>query len=205
MSRGKRFAKWTGWFSVAVLVGIYAMSGPYVFPVSWTLGACFKDWTSPSSYLPRASPLMTVDRLSGDASVRICYGAPSARGRELFGDDGLVPYEAYWRTGANEPTRLFTDTALRLGDVAVPPGRYSIYTLPGPEFWEVIINRSTFHWGYDFSDDVVIQEVGRVRIPAGVAPEFTELFTVDWGPGSPGGLLLTWGDVRITIPVEVVG
>jgi hypothetical protein len=61
----------------------------------------------PSGNMPvegRQSPYdsTTVD-VAGQA-LRICYGRPSAQGREIFG--GLVPWGTLWRTGANEPTIL---------------------------------------------------------------------------------------------------
>ena len=206
--RGIR-AKWLVWAGVALVVGVYAWSGPYLFPVEWGLGPCLKDWTSPSSYLPRVSPLVTLDGPPGgwsdappDAAVRVCYGAPSARGRVLFGEEALVPDGQYWRTGANEPTRVFTNVPLSLMGVSVPPGRYSLYTIPGPIEWEVILNRSTFHWGYDFSPGVLAQEVGRAMVPVEASEEFVETFRIAWSPGGRS-LDLAWGDVLVRVPVEV--
>lgn len=203
-----RWVKRGSWLTVAIVVLIYGTQGPYLFPVGWALGPCLKDWTSPSSYLPRLSALKTLDGPTwgrgDDAPVRICYGAPVARGRVLFGDEGVVPYGAYWRTGANEPTRLFTSVPLRLGSVAVEPGRYSLYTVPGLDEWEVVINRSTFHWGYDFSESVVRQEVGRTTLPASDTQPFADTLRLDWN-GPARTLDLVWGNVRVAIPAALEG
>ncbi|NNF28658.1 MAG: DUF2911 domain-containing protein [Gemmatimonadetes bacterium] len=194
------------WLALALVVLGYGLRGPYFFPVGLALGPCLKDWTSPSSYLPRLSPLRTVDGPSWepDRPVRICYGAPSTRGRVVFGDGGVVPYGEYWRTGANEPTRVFTSVALRFGPVELAPGRYSLYTVPGLDEWEVILNRSTFHWGYDFSPSVLGQEVGRTTVPAGNAGAPTDTLRFQWN-GEDRTLDMTWGSVTVPIPVEVVG
>ncbi|NNF25927.1 MAG: DUF2911 domain-containing protein [Gemmatimonadetes bacterium] len=204
-SRNPRFKR-ALWLVLALVALGYGLWGPYFFPVGWALGPCLKDWTSPSSYLPRLSPLRTVDGPSWerDRPVRICYGAPSTRGRVVFGDGGVVPYGEYWRTGANEPTRVFTSVALRLGPVELAPGRYSLYTVPGPEEWEVILNRSTFHWGYDFSASVLDQEVGRTTVPAVNAGTPADTLRFQWN-GEGRTLDMTWGSVTVPIPVEVVG
>jgi len=203
-----RWAKRGAWAALGLLVLIYGTQGPYLFPVAWGLGPCLKDWTSPSSYLPRLSLLRTLDgptwSRGADAPVRICYGAPVSRGRLLFGDEGVVPYGAYWRTGANEPTRLFTAVPLRLGAVTVEPGRYSLYTIPRLDEWEVIINRSTFHWGYDFSESVVRQEVGRITVPASAAQSFVDTLQLHWNEPTRT-LDLRWGNVRVGIPVALGG
>ena len=47
--------------------------------------------------------------------ITIKYGAPSVRGRQIFGDGGLVSKDwAYpvWRAGANSATAFHTDAAL---------------------------------------------------------------------------------------------
>lgn len=191
---------------LALLAIGYGLRGPYFFPVEWALGPCLKDWTSPSSYLPRLSPLRTVDGPSWEPErpVRICYGAPSARGRVIFGEGGVVPYGQYWRTGANEPTRVFTSVPLRMGSVALEPGRYSLYTVPGPDEWEVILNRSTFHWGYDFSPSVLDQEVGRTTVRAVAARVSADTLRLEWN-GDRRTLDLIWGQVSVPIPLVAGG
>ena len=57
----------------------------------------------------------------------------------MIGGEG-VPYGKLWRTGANEPTVIFTPVALDIAGVKVAPGKYSIYTVPGEKEWEVIVN-----------------------------------------------------------------
>jgi hypothetical protein len=60
----------------------------------------------PSPRMPlegRASPTTRPSSRWAEQAL-ICYGRPSARGREIFG--GLVPHGRLWRTGANEPTIL---------------------------------------------------------------------------------------------------
>ena len=90
----------------------------------------------------RQSPLDSLTFTAANQRVKVCYGRPSARGRTMIGGSG-VPYGKLWRTGANEPTVIFTPVALDIAGVRVQPGKYSLYTVPGEKEWEVIVNRST--------------------------------------------------------------
>ncbi len=191
------------WFLVLVAAAAGALTALYVLPVGVALGPCLKDWTSPSSYQPRASPLASTTLPLGDGAVKVCYGRPSARGRLVFGY--LVPWDRLWRFGANEPTRLFTSVPLDVAGLAVPPGRYSLYAVPGPERWEIAVNRSTFHWGLDFSPAVLAKEVGRVTVPSTVTARFVEAFTLRLLAEAPGraALVAEWERTRVVIPLAV--
>src|SRR5579875_3217620 len=76
--------------------------------------------------LPSPRHLLALSHSSGGATtkIEISYGAPSMRGRKIFGD--VVPYDKWWRAGANEATSFVTDRAVRLGDLMVPAGSYTL-------------------------------------------------------------------------------
>jgi Protein of unknown function (DUF2911) len=81
-------------------------------------------------------------------TVTIHYSRPSMRGRKIFGR--LVPYDRVWRTGANAATSLQTDVDLTIGGANVPAGSYTLYTLPGANGWQLIINKQTGQWGTEY-------------------------------------------------------
>jgi len=87
----------------------------------------------------------------------------------------------------------------------VPPGRYSLYTMPYEERWIVALNRSTFHWGNDFSDPVRAREIGRSVAPVDSSAAFVEQLTIDLEPtaGETADLVISWGYVRVAVPVSV--
>lgn len=198
--------KRTIWLVLSVIiVGIvgYAINGPYFYPTTVALGTCHYDWTSPTSYSSRASPMETVTFTVGEAEVRVCYSRPSARGRTIYGEnEGLVRYGRYWRTGANEPAMIFTNKPLRIGDVAVPAGRYSLYTFPGREAWEVVVNESTFHWGVPYTRGLEAQEVGRTTVPVDSLNQFVEQFRMQAVEESGTHLELAWGDISVRVPLQ---
>lgn len=162
----------------------------------------------PSGNMPvegRQSPYdsVTVD-VAGQA-LRICYGRPSAQGREIFG--GLVPYGSLWRTGANEPTILHLPFAADIAGLSVPPGSYSLYTVPQESGeWELVVNRAIDQWGHpsSYTDEVRAQELGRTPITTERMDQAVEVFTIRGEPASGGAdLLLEWERTRARIPVRV--
>ncbi|HEY0672212.1 MAG TPA: DUF2911 domain-containing protein [Longimicrobiales bacterium] len=146
----------------------------------------------------------TVITIAGRRAL-ICYGRPAARGRTMIGGEA-VPYGKLWRTGANEPTTLHIPFAATIAGVAVTPGSYSIYTVPGEKQWEVIVNRSTSQWGHEgrYTDEVKAQEVGRGRVASSALKDHVEVFTIRSTPAQNGAdLVLEWEKTRVAVPIRV--
>jgi hypothetical protein len=114
---------------------------------------------------PIPSPPAQAKVNFGSKTVTIDYGAPSMRGRKIFG--GLVPYDHWWRTGANSATTLKTDINLRIGNLGVPMGTYTLYTIPEKSGWTLIVNKQTGQWGTTYDET---QDLGRVKMTEGVIP-----------------------------------
>jgi len=148
----------------------------------------------------RTSPYDSAQVRIGEATALVCYGRPSARGRTMIGGDA-VPYGSLWRTGANEPTTLHLPVAAEVAGVALQPGSYSLYTVPGENEWEVILNRSVDQWGHEsaYTEEVRAQEVGRGTVPAASTEQHVETLTLR---GEQGALVLEWEDTRVRIPVR---
>ncbi len=172
---------------------------------SWA--PCPRNWSWAPAWQPRTSPLEAVPfRFDTGAHGKLCYGRPSLRGRQMIGG-ASIPYGQLWRTGANEPTTLHLDTAVRFGELELLPGSYSIYTVPGQVWWEVVVNRSTRQWGLEseYDDGVARQEVGRFRIAVESLSDPVETFTVRAvGVGVTGYLLVfEWERTRLRVPLSV--
>jgi len=107
--------------------------------------------------LPLLSPKASIMQNVGITKVEIKYNRPAVRDRKIWGD--LVPFNAVWRTGANEATTIEFSTNVKLNGNEVPKGKYSIFTIPGEKEWTVIINKAWDIWGLDYagheSEDVV--------------------------------------------------
>lgn len=154
----------------------------------------------------RASPYDSAMIDIEGLRAKICYSRPYMKGRVIFGPEGeaLVPFGKLWRTGANEPTTLHLATPAQIAGIAVEPGSYSLYTIPGETEWTVIVNRSTSQWGHEsrYTPEVQAQEVGRGTVVSEVVSEPIEQFTIRWEPAEAGAsLILEWADQRVSIPV----
>ncbi len=110
------------------------------------------------SQQPLLSPRDSVEISFGGNKISLNYGRPSMRGRKIMG--GLVPFDKWWRTGANEATAFVTQTDLILGGEVIPKGAYTLYTMPSAKQWKLIINKQTGQWGTVYNP-----ELDLVRIP----------------------------------------
>ena len=122
---------------------------------------------------------------------------------------GEVPFGKIWRTGVNEPTLLRTPIALSVAGVSVPAGTYSIYTIPGPTEWEIIVNRSYSQGGMEtfYTDEIRAQEVGRGRVSTEPTESHVETFTIRAEDRADRGLdvILEWEGTRVPVPVAAGG
>jgi len=152
----------------------------------------------------RKSPLDSLTFSVSRQPVKVCYGRPSSRGRVMIGGTN-VPFGKLWRTGANEPTIFFTPVAITVAGIKVAPGKYSLYSVPGPKQWQVIVNRSTSQWGEEsnYTDKVKAQEVGRATVTSEQLAAPVETFTIRSEPAGAKGvdLLLEWEKTRLRIPI----
>ncbi len=144
---------------------------------------------------PAAQATVTLD----GKSVTIDYNAPSMRGRKIMG--GLVPYGQVWRTGANPATTLKTAVNLKIGDLTVPAGTYTIYSLPSAEIWKLIVNKQTGQWGTVYNQD---QDLGRTKMQNGPTPSApVEQFAIKFEhtSGKTTQLHLIWENTDVFVPV----
>jgi hypothetical protein len=164
---------------------------------------CPKDWTSPGNwFLLRSSPMGSVRVMVEGHPVRICYGRPAARGRTMIGGP-RVPFGRLWRTGANEPTTITSAHPLSVAGIPMGPGRASLYSIPGPESWEVILNRSTSQWGAESEyEGVRNQELGRAIVASERTAEFVERFVIR---PDPDGVVLEWENTRVRLALSLGG
>jgi len=125
-----------------------------------------------------------------DTNFRVDFGSPKKRGRELFGN--IVPWGERWRTGANRATHFYTSSNLMFGDLEVPAGEYTLFTIPEQNGGTLIINKQTGQNGrtYDQSRDL-----GRIPMDITYKDDITEAFTITVEETESGGRLnLIWGN-----------
>jgi hypothetical protein len=117
--------------------------------------------TAPAPGKPFVSEDATASVTVAGGTIDIHYNTPHMHGRKIMGC--LVPYGKVWRTGANPATMLITSVPLKFGDLLVPAGSHTIYTLPGADSWLLIINNQTGQWGLTYDQT---KDLGRTAMKA---------------------------------------
>ena len=124
------------------------------------------------------------------------------RHRAIFG--GLVPYGQVWRTGANAATTLKTSGSLKIGDLMVPAGTYTLYSLPTADGMQLIVNKQTGQWGTEYDQK---QDLGRVPMKVGKtsSPLETMVIAFEETMGDMGmtELHVKWAGLDASVPVNV--
>jgi hypothetical protein len=149
------------------------------------------------------SPLQTVT-LNEDSDVSITYSSPFKNDRLIFGnssDEALVPYGDYWRTGANRHTYIENNIDLNVDGNTLFPGKYSIYTIPGENEWEIYFNSNVNYLGVsrpNESDDLF-----SVKVPVIKLLNEIDQFTIEFENDSIFNYIsLKWDLTKVMIPFK---
>ena len=181
------------------LLGVSGIGGTAQITVERVQGLDFaglgKSFAARS--LGTLSPPDSVRASVAGASIAVRYSRPSMRGRVIFGN--VVPWNQVWRTGANQATVFETSADLVIAGAPVPAGKYSLWTLPSPGGWKLIVNRNTGQWGTDYDAQY---DLARIDMRVEQLPRPVEQFTIAIEPsGKRGVLKLEWERTRVSVPV----
>jgi hypothetical protein len=147
------------------------------------------------------SPPAAASVVIAGKKISVDYYAPSMHGRKIMG--GLVPFGEVWCTGANYATKITTESDIQLGELKLPKGAYSIWTIPNVKQWTLIINKETgqFHLYYKQPFDF-----GRTPMTVKKLDSPAETFRVDVrdNGGNKGTLALIWETTEASVPLTVL-
>lgn len=155
----------------------------------------------------RPSPLDSAVVDMGGDQVKLCYGAPSAKGRTFIGGEGeshSYPYgQKNWRMGANEATVIHLPFAASVAGVDVDAGSYSLYALPDEDSWQIFVNGVAERWGAYMGPDVAANDVGSGQVSVS-AHDHTETlsFSFEDAGADAATLVLRWEGYQVDIPVR---
>lgn len=139
-----------------------------------------------------------------DLAIDVTYGRPSKRGRLIFGSaekSALVPYNEYWRLGANEATEITFNKDVTFGDQPVKAGSYRMYSIPSEKSWTVVLNSELGQWGYSEADHKL--DVVKTQITPVALTDSVEQFTIDFEKAEEGVLLnFKWDLTKVSVPVK---
>ena len=143
----------------------------------------------------------SVSQQIADATIRIEYDRPVARGRALFGS--LVPYGRVWCPGANDCTTIAVSSAIKVNGQDLAAGTYTMWAKPGADTWQIIFNRvhpvfHTQHARVADQDFLTLDITPRTGL---------HMETLAWYfpivDGRHAELVLHWGTVVVPISIDV--
>ena len=151
---------------------------------------------------PQPSPFATVKQVVGLTDVEVDYSRPGMKGRTIFGD--LVPFGKLWRTGANANTLISFSEDVVIDGKTLKKGKYSLYTTPKADNWEIVFYNDTDNWGNpeNWSD-------AKVALKANAKPESlnrnVESLTIGINnlDNNYGNIEISWEKTLVSLKFEV--
>lgn len=132
----------------------------------------------------------------GTTAIKLRYSRPTLRGRVIFGQ--VVPWDRFWRTGADAATKISLDHPLLFNGKELPAGEYSIFTMPSQNGWTIMFNKDANIWGTEYNPD---HDALRVPMSTERLPAPVELLTIDVLPAGDGGVIdISWDTWKAAVP-----
>ncbi len=149
--------------------------------------------------MPAPSPTQKIKQEFGIGNIELTYSRPAAKGRKIFGD--LVPFNKLWRTGANAATKIVFSEPVEIGGKKLDSGTYVLYSIPGMDSWEIILNKGIGNWGidgYKESEDVI-----RFNVEPYKTKKKVESFTIEFTDvlSASCSLEIKWERTFVSIPI----
>jgi hypothetical protein len=154
-----------------------------------------KDQRHPHAAI--TNKLDSVQTTIGTASIKIRYSRPTVRGSVIFGE--VVPWDRFWRTGADAATKLTLSQPLWFNGKELPAGEYSIFTLPSQneKGWTIMFNKDGNIWGTEYNPD---HDIIRVPMTTEQLPTPMEALTIDITPSKDGGMIdISWDTWKASV------
>lgn len=150
----------------------------------------------PACSQSRKSPHETVEGNAQGANVKVSYGRPYKKGREVFG--GLEKYGRVWRTGADEATEITFASDVNFGGKTVKAGTYTLFTIPNQNEWTIILNSQLGQWGsYDYEKHKS-KDVAQVNVPVKKLDKVVEQLTIRF---EGNNMIIEWDTTQVAVPI----
>jgi hypothetical protein len=131
-------------------------------------------------------------------TIAVNYSSPRRRGRRIFGD--LVPFGEVWRAGADDATSFVPNVDVIVGGKNVPAGKYTLFTLPTPTKWTLILSKKTGEWGIPYPGEKF--DFARMEMKVSKLSSPLENFTISFDQaGASCTMKLDWETTRASIDI----
>ena len=154
------------------------------------------------SYYPENYPASKAQKKTIEPLIaRVIYSRPAVNGRKIFG--ALIDYGKVWRMGANEATEIEFFKEVLIKKIKVKKGRYSLYAIPNPNKWTIILNKEVDSWGaflYDSTKDVV-----RIEVVPELTEQTVDPFTIYFEKNNLQNFNLNiyWENTKVVLPIAI--
>ena len=122
----------------------------------------------------------------------------------IFGekkDGALVPFNEYWRTGANYSTDLTVSDNFMFGDVSVSKGSYWLHTIPNNNYWKIYLNTEAGTFSYFNPDET--KNIAEISVNTFDLENEIEQLTIDFSEEDTSLFLrLRWDKTGLLIPIK---
>ncbi len=149
----------------------------------------------------RISPKASVDQTVGFTEVTIEYGRPGVKARTIWG--GLVPYNAVWRAGANEATKITFSTDVKIDGKKLKAGSYGFFAIPTEKTWTLIFNKVADQWGaFEYNDAEDALRIVVTPMQNNCWQEWLA-YTINKTSDTKAVIMLEWEKLKVPFNVEV--
>ena len=165
---------------------------------------------------PRVSPASEIEQMVGLTEIEVEYSRPSKRGRDIFGN--VVPFGKIWRTGADNCTTISFSTDVVFNSNTsidgvkisktkiIKAGKYSIFSIPNEESWDVILYSDTDLWGVprDWDENKIVFK-SNYQINKSANSSVKEMFTISFDnvTNNDVDMMFSWDDISVTVNIVV--
>lgn len=151
---------------------------------------------------PALSPAATVQQTVGLTDIEVNYSRPAVKKRVVFGKEGLLPDNTFWRLGANAATKFSFSRDITIAGKALEKGNYTMLVKPNAQNWEFSV------YAYESTDwNTYVEQTPLVRFSANVerTKDLQESFeiAVQDITAISASLEFHWEQTRVSVPFHV--
>lgn len=159
-------------------------------------------FTNAQVITPQASSEANFEEIVGLTEIEVEYFRPNKSERKIFGN--LVPYDKIWRTGANNNSTIEFKDDVKIDGQSLKAGKYSIYTKPNKDSWEIYFYTEHSNWGNPANWDeskialkthAKVQNLNQSIETFTIALENKTIHSAD--------LTIAWDNVKVSTKIEV--
>jgi Protein of unknown function (DUF2911) len=160
--------------------------------------AAFAAGAIPIGAQVASPPARAACKFADGKTITVNYSSPRMRGRKIFGD--LVPFGEVWRAGADDATSFVPNVDVTVGGKNVPAGRYTIFILPTPAKWTLIISKQVGEFGIPYPGEQY--DFARVEMKVSKLSTPLENFTISFDQTGAGCTMkMDWETTRAAIDI----